>query len=146
MRGSTLSAPIAKSYPPILQGTILVTPDEREPYHAFYVRSQIADQRHSATGDSLADERLHFVAMDSQGNFTLTSPAKFIDLHPPREFAKEIVPPGGHADDEVMSWSFTNITEPQYEATNTRVQDDTSKRREYLETAFTTVIGDCRVR
>jgi hypothetical protein len=42
----------------------------------------------------------------------------------------------------VIRWSFEHITETQLEETRARVLQDTSKRKEYLETAFTHIVVD----
>lgn len=126
----------------MLKGTILVSPDDKEDYFAFFVKSQITDNRPSKRDDSIADERLLLVATTPEGGFFATSPAKFIDLHPPLTFAKPIEPPAVAQQNEVLQWTFENITEPQLEETLAHVRADSEKRREYLETAFTKVITD----
>lgn len=126
----------------MLKGTILVSPDDQEDYFAFFVKSQITDNRPSKQDDSVADERLSLVYQTHNGEFKLTSPAKFIDLCPPVEFAKPISPPPVLNSDEVVEWSFNNITMPQFQDTQEHVQKDADKRKEYLETAFSQVITD----
>jgi SNF2 family DNA or RNA helicase len=126
----------------MLKGTILVSPDDKEDYLAFFVKSQIIDNRPSKQNESVTDERLVLVNQDKSGDFHVTSAAKFIDLHPPTEFAKLLEPPEVVSNAEVIRWSFENITEKQLEDTQERVLQDTSKRKEYMETAFTHVIVD----
>lgn len=126
----------------MLKGTILVSPDDKEAYLAFFVKSQIIDNRPSKQNESVADEQLLLVNQGKDGAFNLTSAAKFIDLHPPTEFAKLLEAPEVVSNEEVIRWSFENITERQLEETRARVLQDTSKRKEYLETAFTHVIVD----
>ncbi len=127
----------------MLKGTILVSPDDSESYFAFFVKSQIVDNRESKREDSIADERLLMVRHSALDNaFSLTSPAKFIDLHPPAAFAKPIAPPPVLSTDEVVQWSFQHITLQQFEDTRSHVQQDAADRKYYLETAFTTVIMD----
>jgi superfamily II DNA or RNA helicase len=126
----------------MLKGTILISPDDKESYFAFFVKSQIIDNRDSKKDDSVADERLVMVYQTNDGQFHLTSPAKFIDLHAPTEFAKPIEPPPVVSNNEVVQWSFENITLHQYEDTKAHVQKDTADRRFYLESAFTQVITD----
>ena len=127
----------------MLKGTILVSPDDSESYFAFFVKTQIVDNRESKREDSIADERLLMVRHSaSDGTFGLTSPAKFIDLHPPAAFAKPIAPPPVLSTDEVVQWSFEHITLQQFEDTRNHVQQDAADRKYYLETAFTTVIMD----
>lgn len=129
----------------MLRGTIFVSPDDPDPYFAYFIKSQIIDNRPHRTDDSVADERLLLVCEDGSGDFRVTSPAKFIDLHPPTEFAKVVVPPAQRSQDQVVSWSFQEITLPQYEDTHQRVEEDTARRREYLEVAFTHVITDLQL-
>lgn len=126
----------------VLKGTILVSPDEREDYFAFFVKSQITDNRQSKQHESITDERLMLVNQSKNGDFQITSAAKFIDLHPPTDFAKSPAPPEVRANDEVVKWSFNEITLKQLNETYERVVNDAAKRREYLETAFTHVIVD----
>ncbi|PKN69057.1 MAG: helicase [Deltaproteobacteria bacterium HGW-Deltaproteobacteria-12] len=126
----------------MLKGTVLISPDDKEQYFAFFVKSQIVDNRESKRNDSVADERLITVCQSATKTFHLTSPAKFIDLHAPAEFTKPIAPQEQVSNDEVVQWSFANITEKQFEDTKTHVQKDTSDRKKYLESAFTQVIMD----
>ena len=126
----------------MLKGTILVSPDDKEDYLAFFVKSQITDDRPSRQTESITDEQLLLVQQNKNGDFQKTSPAKFIDLHPPTEFARLLEPPAVVNQDEVIKWSFNEITLQQLEDTRVRVNNDAAKRREYLETAFTHVIVD----
>lgn len=126
----------------MLKGTILISPDDKEDYLAFFVKSQIMDNRPSKQNESITDEQLVLVNQDKTGAFHQTSAAKFIDLHPPTEFAKLLEPPDVVSNEEVIRWSFETITEKQLEDTRERVLQDTTKRKEYLETAFTHVIVD----
>lgn len=126
----------------MLRGTILVSPDDKEDYFAFFVKSQIVDNRESKREDSIADERLMMVYRTGDGNFHLTSPAKFLDLHAPTDFAKPITPPAVINNEDVIQWSYINITEKQFEDTRVHVEKDAADRRYYLETAFTQVITD----
>lgn len=126
----------------VLKGTILVSPDDTEEYLAFFVKSQITDNRPSKQNESISDERLLMVNQNKNGDFQITSAAKFIDLHPPTEFAKTLPPPAIVSNEEVVKWSFNEITVKQLDETYERVVNDAAKRREYLETAFTHVIVD----
>lgn len=126
----------------VLRGTILVSPDEKEDYFAFFVKSQIIDNRQSKQNESVADERLMLVNHSKNGDFQITSAAKFIDLHPPTDFAKTPEFPAVVSSDEIVKWSYNEITTKQEKETYDRVVDDAAKRREYLETAFTHVIVD----
>jgi len=85
------------------------------------------------------------VYQSKDGNFHLTSPAKFIDLHTPTEFTKPIEPPPVVSIDEVVQWSFESITNQQYEDTKAHVVKDSADRKNYLESAFTQVIMDLQI-
>jgi hypothetical protein len=126
----------------MLKGTVLISPDDKEPYLAFFVKSQILDNRPNKRDDSVADERLLLVQQFGDDNFVCTSPAKFIDLHPPLEFAKPLEPIAVVEDNKVIQWSFSEITEKQLEETIQHVSEDAARRKEYLESAFTQVIMD----
>ena len=129
----------------MLKGTVLISPDDNEDFFAFFVKSQIVDNRLSKKDDNIADERLLMVCQNKDGNFSLTSPAKFIDLHAPAVFTKPIVPPSIVSQDEVVQWSFENITMQQFEDTKIHVKNDSDARVNYLESAFTQVILDLQV-
>ena len=129
----------------MLKGTILISPDDQEEYFAFYVKSQIIDNRDSKKDDSVADELLMMVYQTKDGNFHITSPAKFLDLHPPVDFAKPIDPPQVVSNEQVVEWSYLNITEKQFEDTKKHVEKDSADRRRYLESAFTQVIMDLQI-
>ena len=129
----------------MLQGAVLVSPDDREDYLAFFVKSQIIDNRPHKHAESVADERLVIVAQSKDGALQVTSPAKFIDLHPPAVFAKPIAPPAAVNSADVVEWSFTNITEQQLAETAARMQKDAAARRKYLESAFTQVILNLQI-
>jgi superfamily II DNA or RNA helicase len=126
----------------MLKGTILVSPDDKEDYFAFFVKSQITDNRQSRQNESITDERLMLVNQSKTGDFQITSAAKFIDLHPPTDFAKMPEFPAIVSNSEVVKWSYNEITSKQQEETYERVVNDAAKRREYLETAFMHVIVD----
>jgi hypothetical protein len=126
----------------MLKGTVLISPEDKEEYFAFFVKSQIVDNRQSKKNDSIADERLVMVCQSPGKEFHLTSPAKFIDLHAPAEFTKTIAPHAAVSNSEVVQWSFANITERQFEDTKALVQKDSADRRQYLESGFTHVIMD----
>lgn len=127
----------------MLMGTVLISPDDKEDYFAFFVKSQIIDNR--PREDSTADERLLMVCQSRSGLFHITSPAKFIDLHAPTEFTKPILPPDVVSSDEVVQWSFEHITTQQFEDTKAHVKRDAEDRKMYLESAFTQVILDLQV-
>jgi superfamily II DNA or RNA helicase len=129
----------------MLRGTVLVSPVDKKACFAFFVKSQITDNRPNKNIDSIADERLMLIQKSTEGDFQVTSPAKFIDLHPPAMFAKPIVPPQKINNESVVEWSFNNITLNQFEETKAHVVADSERRKEYLETAFTRVIMDIQI-
>lgn len=122
----------------MLQGTVLISPEDKDAYFAFFVKSQITDNR--AGEENIADERLLLVQQTAEGQLSITSPAKFIDLHPPAEFTKPVTPPPAVSEHEVIDWCFANFTRKQWEETSAHVQKDYTARKEYLELAFTQVI------
>jgi len=126
----------------MLKGTILVSPDDRKSSFAFFVKSQILDNRPSSTGESVADETLALVTGDHDGRFTRTSPARLLDLHPPAAFTKQVEPPEPVLVQAVTDWSFHQITKPQFESAGVRISEDVAHRRQYLDDSFNTVILD----
>ncbi len=128
----------------MLKGAVFVSPDDLEPYFAFFVKSQIRDNRTTQKDESIADERLLLVQQFADAALKCTSPAKLLDLHAPTEFAKPVQPPPVMESDDIVAWCFEHITSPQFEEMQHIVQKDTAKRREYLDTAFTQVILDAQ--
>lgn len=126
----------------MLKGTILVSPEDIEDYFAFYVKNQITDNRPNKGDDSIANEQLSFVYQNNNGVFHATSPAKFLDLHAPLQFAKQITLPAVIGNEEVTEWAFENITLPLFTSTQEIVESDAAKRKEYLQTAFSQIIMD----
>lgn len=127
----------------MLKGTILVSPEDREPFFAYFVKNQIQDNRPTQNGEpNVANELLTLVCQNIDGELHQTSPAKLLDLCPPVAFAKEITPPVPASEDEVVEWAFENETELLLAHTKHTVEEDTKHRREYVETAFTQVIFD----
>ena len=127
----------------MLKGTVLVSPEDKHPYFAFFVKNQIQDNRPTQSGEpNISNELLTLICQQEDGAFQQTSPAKLLDLCPPVEFAKEIVPPEPANENDVVEWAYANQTEPLLEATEKMVRDDTESRREYLQTAFQQIILD----
>lgn len=127
----------------MMKGTVLISPEDREEHFAFFVKSQIKDNRPHKSHDSIADERILLVQSDTnQESFKATSPAKFIDLEPPKTFAKDVSPPDVLNKEYVEGWTFETVTEPQLKETQLRVQEDAELRKKYLDEAFTNVIMD----
>lgn len=129
----------------MIKGTVLISPDDKEGYFAFFVKSQIRDNRPNKAYDSIADERLLLVYQTTDNSFYMTSPAKFIDLRTPVDFAKPITPPESIDTNAVVNWSYENITMQQFEDTKAHVAKDAADRRGYLESAFTQVILDLQI-
>ena len=127
----------------MLKGTVLVSPEDKHPYFAFFVKNQIQDNRPTQSGEpNISNELLTLICQNEDGVFQQTSPAKLLDLCPPVEFAKEIVPPEPANENEVVEWAYSHQTEPLLEATEKMVKEDTESRREYLQTAFQQIILD----
>ena len=126
----------------MLKGTILVSPEDTEEYLAFFVKNQITDNRPNKGNDSIANEQLSFIYQKTDGTYYSTSPAKFLDLHAPSQFAKEILSPATVQSQDVMNWAFEHITLPLFEETKLKVERDAAKRKEYLSSAFTQIIID----
>lgn len=126
----------------MLRGTVLISPEDKSPFFAFFIRNQITDNRENVVGENIANELLALVCQDIDGNFRQTSPAKFLDLFPPNRFAKEVTPPAVTTEDDVLQWAYENITEPLLAETEIRVQEDSAKRKEYLRSAFEQIIVD----
>lgn len=125
----------------VLKGTILVSPEESTSYFAYFIKSQITDNRQSEYHNNIADEKLVLV-FGNQDDWKFTSPAKLIDLLPPAEFAKTITPPEPVQEKEIVNWCFNHITQPQFEEAKTRIEDDITMRKQYLDQGFSTLIMD----
>ena len=127
----------------MLKGTVLISPEEKEPFFAYFVKNQIQDNRSSTDGNpSVANELLALVCQKEGSDFQQTSPALLLDLCPPDTFAKMVNPPEPAREDEVVEWAYANQTEPLLISTQKTVEEDTRNRREYLESAFQQVILD----
>lgn len=126
----------------MLKGTVLVSPEDKQPFFAFFVKNQILDEREGQNGEqSVSNEFLTLVCQQGEV-FSQTSPAKLLDLFPPATFAKEVEPPVVASEDAVLEWAYENITEPLLETTQKKVEEDTSRRQQYLQEAFNQVIFD----
>jgi len=127
----------------MVKGSVLVSPDDTEEHFAFFVKSQIKDNRPHKNQDSIADEKIVLVQSNiDQQSFEATSPAKFLDLEPPVTFAKEVQPPEVLKKEKVENWTFSEITQPQLDETKKRVSEDAKLRKKYLDEAFSNVILD----
>jgi hypothetical protein len=119
----------------MLKGAILVSPEDNNPYFAYFVRSQIADRRDNRSSDSAAAERLAFVFGDD-GSLQATSSGKFIDMQAPIEKAKKIVPPAPPNEKIIIDWAFKNITLPLHNKTKEKVEKDFAARFDYIQNSF----------
>lgn len=127
----------------MLKGSVLVSPEDKSPFFAFFVKNQIMDNRPTQSGEpNIANELLTLICQEDAGMFYQTSPAKLLDLCPPVEFAKEIVPPAPANESEVIEWAYENQTEPLLSETEKTIKEDSASRQEYLQTAFTQIILD----
>jgi SNF2 family DNA or RNA helicase len=126
----------------MMKGTILVSPEDKEAFLAFLVKSQITDNRPSKGFENIADEAIHLVCQHPDKLFFSTSAAKLIDLKAPSDFTKTIEPPEPVKEEVVNEWCFENITLPQFNATQQRIENDIAKRKEYLDEAFNNIIFD----
>ena len=126
----------------MLKGTVLVSPEDQNPYFAYFVKNQIHDNRITQEGEPNVVNELLSLVCQEDGEFRQTSPAKLLDLVPPTAFAKEITPPDVVNEDEVVSWAYNHITEPMLEQTQLMVEEDSARRREYLQSAFQQIILD----
>jgi superfamily II DNA or RNA helicase len=127
----------------MLKGTVLISPEDKEPYFAFFVKNQIQDNREKANGENnVANELLSLICQDEAGAFTKTSPAKLLDLCPPKDLVKEITPPNPASEDKVIEWAYENQTEPLLIETQRKVKEDTESRLEYLKNAFQQILID----
>lgn len=129
----------------LLKGTVLIAPDDSAEYLAFFVRSVITDNRIVRQGESVTDERLLLIQQDAAGRFSVTSSAKFLDLHPPAEFSKPLTLRDAVHQEKVIEWSFERVTLKQLAETQERVNTDAAQRREYLQTSFTRAIVDLQM-
>ncbi len=126
----------------MLQGTILVSPEDKDSYLAYLVKSQITDNRPHGEDSNVADERIVLVQQLEERGYVPTMPAKLLDLHPPADFAKEIIPPERADSGPVVEWCFENVTLTQRDEAQRRVDEDVGTRREYVEEAFTNIVMD----
>ncbi len=126
----------------MLSGTILIGPEEKEAGFAYLVRSTITDQRIvTGSDESIADEAISLV-LNMNETYKATNPAKLINLYPPTALVTEVTPPDPVSSDEVESWSYENLSQPQLESVRERVITDTENRKAYLNKAVDNLIFD----
>ena len=133
---ATVDIALAEFKEEVLKGTILVSPEENDPYFAYFVRSQITDNTRK---ENIADEKLALVYGNKE-DLKITSPAKLIDLIPPKEFTKKIIPPEKVNEDQIVKWSFVNITNPQFKEAQLKVREDIELRKQYMNEGFSSLI------
>jgi superfamily II DNA or RNA helicase len=126
----------------MLRGTVLISPEAKSSFFAYFVRSRILDEKPSLQPDSIADETIAMVCKSDNEDFFTSSPAKFIDLFPPALFAKPITVPEASDNTSIREWAFHNITLKQFEKAQARISDDCERRIEFLESAFRKVNFD----
>ncbi|MAM23118.1 MAG: helicase [Croceibacter sp.] len=119
----------------VLKGTVLISPEDTEPYFAHFVKSQIIDQ---TPNRNTADEVLRLVY--GMEDYKITSPAKLIDLVPPDHFTKKVEVPPARTTSEVEKWSYKNITVPQFTMASERIKEDLEDRKKYLEEGIDSLI------
>ena len=122
----------------VLKGAVMISPEENNPYLAYFVKSQITD---NTNNQNITDEKLVLVC-DKDDELSITSPAKLIDFVSPNEYAKQIDTPDTTNEDHIIKWSFSNITNPQYQEAKRRVQEDIELRKQYLEEGLSSLIMD----
>ena len=127
----------------MLKGTILISPEDSRPYIASYVKCQVTGEMDEQTGnDKILDERLSLVQDFGDGEFVQTSPAKFLDMVPPNEFAKEVATPESVDTEGIENWAFDNIAQVLHACVLERETQDFDARREYLISGFDMAIAD----
>jgi hypothetical protein len=126
----------------MMKGTVLISPNDTNPFLSFVVKSQITDNRPSKGIENVADEVIQLVCQTQDDSFVKTSPAKLIDLKAPADYAKMVIPPEPVNEEMVNEWCFVNITQPQFENTKTRINADINQRKIYLDEAFNNIIFD----
>ena len=128
-----------------MRGAVLVSPDDAQPFFAFFVSNQIIDNRTTETGEPhIAGEQLALVCQNASGRFWQTSPAKLLDHVPPLCLRPlpEVPQPATCSSYEVLAWTFDHITEPLLQETAAHMEEDVTRRRDYLQSAFIKVIMD----
>ena len=126
----------------MLKGTILVSPEDKESQLAYFVKCQIRDNRPCKDDDSIANEQLCIVLQNEAGEYSVTSPAKFLDTQSPSVLAKDVETPSAVQSEDIMQWAFESVTEPLFVETQNAVAEDVKVRTEYLQSAFSQVIMD----
>jgi len=119
------------------KGTVVISPNETDPYFAFLVKSEIKNQ------NIVVDEKIFLVSHKSNENsFQFTQSSKFLEYYPPSVFAKETEIPSSEDKDNVEHWVIEHITSFQLADTHSRIVEDCQARIEYIREAVDTLIVD----
>ena len=119
------------------KGTVVISPNETDPYFAFLVKSEIKNQ------NIVVDEKIFLVSHKSNENiFQYTQSSKFLEYYPPSVFAKEIEVPSPVDKNNVEHWVIEHITSFQLADTHSRIVEDCQARIEYIREAVDTLIVD----
>lgn len=122
-----------------LQGTLLASPTDPEPFYAFFVKDTITNDKLDGHSD-IVNQQLTLVCLDHNGQFTATSPAKLLDLAAPQDIDLNVDAPQPCNKQIADDWVFENITAPLFETTKENIEKDIDERRQYLKDAFLEVI------
>ena len=130
----------------MLKGTILISPEDKEPYFAYYVKCQVTGAPDPNTGDDkILDENLSMVQDLGNEIYVQTSPAKYLDLVPPNDFAKRVEPPAETNTDGVVGWALESIAEGLHAQVLERETEDYDERRKFLLSGFDRALNDLDV-
>ena len=112
-------------------------PNLASPQRVWLVRSSIQDGRVESR-QRLAQERLALVALDQMG-LRVTSPSYLLACLPPGERTDRPEAPE-RTREQIQEWAYEEITEKQMEQVQRTREQECDLRREYLNTAFTSLI------
>ena len=120
----------------MMKGTILVSAEALQPHYTFVIKSQIKNQQSNGKNENIAAESLHIISQYKNNEFTKNSVTKLLDLQAPSFYAKKIAPQTPINKNEIEVWAYENITEPQLQQTQTKINKEISQRKQYIENAF----------
>ena len=130
----------------MLKGTILISPEDKEPYFAYYVKCQVTGALDPNTNeDKILDENLSLVQDFGNEYYVQTSPAKYLNMVPPNEFAKPVEPPAETNTDGVVGWALESIAEGLHDQVLQREKEDYDERRKFLLSGFDRALNDLDV-
>lgn len=130
----------------MLKGTILISPEDKEPYFAYYVKCQVTGAMDPNTNeDKILDENLSLVQDFGNEYYVQTSPAKYLNMVPPNEFAKPVEPPAETNTDGVVGWTLESIAEGLHAQVLQRETEDYDERRKFLLSGFDRALNDLDV-